>query len=46
MFLESFDRETQLKSFRCPERDCQRTMKILAGGPPVYWLDEGFFKKL
>jgi len=45
MFLESFDRETQVENFRCPERDCQRAMKILAGGPPVYWLDEGFFKK-
>jgi hypothetical protein len=45
MFLESFDREAQVENFRCPERDCQRTMTILAGGPPVYWLDEGFFKK-
>ena len=44
MFLGSYDRETKLESFRCPQRDCQRTMKILAGGPPAYWLEEGFFK--
>jgi hypothetical protein len=44
MFLGSFDRETKLESFRCPQRDCQRTMKILTGGPPAYWLEEGFFK--
>lgn len=44
MFLESFDREAQVESFRCPQKGCQHTMKILAGGPPAYWLGEGYFK--
>ena len=44
MFLESFDAETNLENFRCPEKSCQQSLKILAGGPPAYWLTEGFFE--
>lgn len=43
MFLESFDPETHLESYRCPQRGCQQTMGIRAGGPPAYWLGEGYF---
>lgn len=44
MFLESFNPKTKVENFRCPQRDCQQTVKILAAGPPAYWLGEGFFK--
>jgi hypothetical protein len=43
MFLESFDAETQLESYRCPQVGCPQTMSISAGGPPAYWLGEGYF---
>jgi hypothetical protein len=45
MFLESFDCETQVQNFRCPQEACHQTMKIVAGGPPTYWLGEGFFEE-
>jgi hypothetical protein len=45
MFLESFDLETQVESYRCPQKGCQYTMSILAGGPPAYWLGEGYFEE-
>jgi len=45
MFLESFDVNTNLENFRCPRKGGgQQIMKILAGGPPVYWLGEGYFR--
>ena len=44
MFLESFDREAREESFRCPQEGCLYTMKIVMGGPPAYWLGEGFFE--
>lgn len=44
MFLESFEAETKLENFRCPQRNCGHALKKLAGGPPAYWLTEGFFQ--
>jgi hypothetical protein len=44
MFLESFQAETKLQSFRCPQRDCQQTMQIPAGAAPAYWLGEEYFR--
>ena len=44
MFLESFEADTKLESFRCPQKSCPHSLKILADGPPAYWLTEGFFK--
>jgi hypothetical protein len=44
MFIETFDARTNVRNFRCPEKDCNRTMKIPANGPPAWWLGEGFFK--
>jgi hypothetical protein len=44
MFLESFEAKTKLENFRCPQKNCGHSLKILAGGPPAYWLTEGFFK--
>jgi hypothetical protein len=44
MFLESFHSETNLQKFRCPQRDCQQTMEILAGAAPAYWLGEDYFR--
>lgn len=44
MFLESFEAEPNLESFRCPQKCCPRSLKIPADGPPTYWLTEGFFK--
>jgi len=46
MFLESFDPCTNLGNFRCPHKDCQQRMAVDAGGPPAYWLGEGYFKQL
>ena len=43
MFIESFDAKTNLEKFRCPQKGCQQTMKILTGGPPTYWLGSGYF---
>jgi hypothetical protein len=45
MFLESFDTETQVESYRCPQEGCRHTMSISAGGPPAYWLSEGYFER-
>lgn len=44
MFLESWDAKTNLENFRCPRKNCQSRMQILAGGPPAYWLGEGYFR--
>jgi hypothetical protein len=44
MFLESFDVNTNLEHFRCPQKGGQRVMNILASGPPAYWLGEGYFR--
>jgi hypothetical protein len=44
MFLQSFDAKANLENFRCPRKTCQHTMRILAGGPPTYWLGEGYFR--
>ena len=44
MFLESFEAETKLENFRCPQKNCEHSLKKLAGGPPAYWPTEGFFK--
>jgi hypothetical protein len=43
MFLEAFHPKTKVESFRCPQKNCQQTVDILAGGPHAYWLGEGFF---
>ena len=43
MFIESFDKSTNLENFRCPQKGCQQTMKILTGGAPTYWLGSGYF---
>lgn len=42
MFLEKIDPKTHEQFFRCPQKDCGKTMKIPANSPPVYWLAEGF----
>jgi len=44
MFIDSFDANTNLEHFRCPQKGCQQTMKILTGGPPTYWLGPGYFE--
>jgi len=44
MFLESWDAKTNLQNFCCPRKNCQNTVKILAGGPAAYWLGEGYFR--
>jgi len=44
MFLESFDPETNHRSFRCPQRGCAQTMKLSGDEAPAYWLGEGFFE--
>jgi hypothetical protein len=44
MFLQTFDPQTRVENFRCPQKNCPRTMNIPAGGPHAYWLGEGFFK--
>lgn len=43
MFIESFDANTNLQKFRCPQKGCQQTMKIMTGSPPTYWLGSGYF---
>jgi hypothetical protein len=43
MFIEAFDELTNLERFRCPRHECQQSMEILTGGPPVYWLGSGYF---
>jgi hypothetical protein len=43
MFIESFDANTNLENFRCPQKGCKQTMKIMIGGPPTYWLGSGYF---
>lgn len=30
MFLESLEAETKLRNFRCPQKSCQQSLKILA----------------
>lgn len=44
MFLESFDANTNVENFRCPQESCQQTIEILADGPPAYWLGSGYFR--
>jgi hypothetical protein len=44
MFLESFDLKTRAENFRCPQKNCQHTMNLVAGSPHAYWLGDGFFK--
>lgn len=43
MFLVSFDRGSQEGEFRCQHAGCRQALKIVAGGPPAYWLGRGFF---
>ena len=43
MFLAAC-RQPNLWIFRCPQKDCLRTVKISAGAPPAYWLGDGYFK--
>ncbi|HXC47068.1 MAG TPA: hypothetical protein VNU20_02170 [Candidatus Sulfotelmatobacter sp.] len=43
MFLEKIDPKTKEQTFRCPQKDCGKTMKIPADGPPAFWLASGFF---
>lgn len=45
MFLESFDAETNVDHFRCAQRGCRQTMEVESGGPPAWWLGEGFFRR-
>ncbi len=42
MFLEKIDPKTNEQTFRCPQKDCGKTMKIPSNSPPAYWLAEGF----
>ena len=44
MFIETFEAQENVQNFRCPQKDCGKTMKIPADGPPAYWLVEGFFE--
>ncbi len=44
MFIESFDGDTDLANFRCPQNGCQQSMKILTAGPPTFWLGSGYFE--
>jgi len=44
MFIEIFDAEADVHIFRCPQKECGKTLKIPANAPPAYWLCEGFFK--
>src|SRR5882757_6150256 len=37
MFLEKIDPKTNEQTFRCPQKDCGKTMKIPANSPPIYW---------
>jgi hypothetical protein len=43
MYLESVDANAKVENFRCPQKECRQTMQVPSGGPPVYWLGEGFF---
>ena len=43
MFLETCEAEGKVQNFRCPQRDCKKTMRIPADSPPACWLAEGFF---
>jgi hypothetical protein len=43
MFLVSRDPDTQLENYRCPQDGCHHTMSISSGGPPAYWLGDGYF---
>ena len=43
MFLHAIHPKTKVESFRCPQKNCQQTMEITAGGPHAYGLGEGFF---
>jgi hypothetical protein len=45
MFLEKIDPKTNEQTFRCPQKDCGKAMKIPADGPPTYWLAEGFLSQ-
>jgi len=45
MFLEKIDPKTKEQTFRCPQRDCGKTMKIPPNSPLVYWLAEGFLRQ-
>lgn len=44
MFIESFDKTANLENFRCPQKGCHQTMKLLSGGAPTYWLGSGYFE--
>lgn len=44
MFIESFDPKRNVENFRCPVRNFQQRMEILANGAPAYWLGDGFFR--
>jgi hypothetical protein len=43
MFIESFDANRNVETFRCPQTGCHQTMQIPTGGPPAYWLGQGYF---
>src|SRR5258708_18254784 len=45
MFLEKIDPKTNEQTFRCPQKECRKTMKIPANSPPIYWLAEGFLSQ-
>jgi hypothetical protein len=43
IFIESRNSERQIENYRCPQDGCHHTMSISGGGPPAYWLGEGYF---
>jgi hypothetical protein len=43
MFVETFHAEENAHTFRCPRKECDKTMKIPVDGPPASWLVDGFF---
>lgn len=43
MFIQIFDAQQNVLVYRCPRRDCEKTVKIPADGPHASWLCDGFF---
>ena len=44
LFIETFHVEENALTFRCPRKDCAKSMKIPADAPPASWLVDGFFR--
>ena len=45
MFVQTFHPEENTQTFRCPRKECEKTLKIAADGPPASWLVDGFFEE-